>query len=165
MGVGRRVVAVVGSIAVLGLIPMTADPASSETAPSFHPLQPTRVMDTRSGQGGTQFASNETRYLQIAGVGGVPADAVAVALNVTVIGPTAPGYLTVWPAGSPVPTASNVNFLAGQTVANMVTTGLGPTGGVSIYNLLASAHVIVDVTGWFSAGFHPIRPKIGRAHV
>src|SRR3954447_26728691 len=98
MGVGRRMVALVGSIAVLGVIPMSAAPASSEAAPSFHPIQPTRVMDTRSGQGGPEFGTEETRSLQIAGVGGVPAGAIAVALNVTVTEPTAPGYVTVWPA-------------------------------------------------------------------
>jgi hypothetical protein len=50
----------------------------------------------------------------VAGVDGVPADASAVVANVTVAGPSGPGYLTVFPApttGTPTPpTASNVNF-------------------------------------------------------
>ena len=42
----------------------------------------------------------------------VPADADAVMLNVTAVGPVAAGFLTVFPCGSPRPIASNVNYVA-----------------------------------------------------
>ena len=51
------------------------------------------------------------------GVGGVPLDATAVVLNVTVDGPEGSGFVTVFPCGGLLPLASNVNFVAGQTVA------------------------------------------------
>lgn len=93
-----------------------------------------------------------TLEVQVTGRGGVPASGVgAVALNVTVTAPTASTYLTVWPTGSARPVASNLNVVAGQTRPNMVIAKVGTGGKVSIYNATGTAHVIVDVLGWFPA--------------
>jgi hypothetical protein len=132
---------------------------------SFTGLTPARLMDSRAGAptidsrfaGGSQVAEAETYNLAIAGRGGVPAGAGAVALNVTVANPNRPGYLTIHPQGAVRPTASNLNFVAGQTVANMVLVPLGGSGQISIHLtdgqpnefLDAEADVIVDVLGWF----------------
>jgi hypothetical protein len=92
-----------------------------------------------------------TRSLQVTGVGGVPASGVsAVALNVTVTNPTAPSFLTVWPAGATQPTASNLNFVGGQTVPNRVIVKVGTGGMVNLFNFLGSVDVVVDVNGWFT---------------
>ncbi len=56
------------------------------------------------------------------GRGGVPVDAVGVTMNVTVVEPDTPGYVTVWPCGDDQPTASNLNYAGGQTVPNAVVT-------------------------------------------
>jgi hypothetical protein len=85
----------------------------------------------------------------VAGRGGVSAGPQAVALNVTVTGPTAGSYLTVWPSGEPQPYASSVNMAPGQTVPNMVMTRVGTNGMVSIYNNAGSTDIIVDVLGCF----------------
>jgi hypothetical protein len=71
---------------------------------------------------------------------------------VTVTNPTVAGYVTVWPAGQPIPTASNLNFVPGQTVPNMVVVPLGANGQVSIFVNGGTADVIVDVLGWFPTG-------------
>ena len=87
--------------------------------------------------------------MAVAGVGGVPAGpASAVALNVTIVNPTAPTYLTVWPSGQPQPASSNVNAVVG-TVANMVTVGLGADGALAVSNYAGSADILIDVAGWF----------------
>src|SRR5207245_2703186 len=79
--------------------------------------------------------SGQSIDVQVTGVGGVPATGVAAAiLNVTVTQPTANGYLTVYPAGSGRPLASNLNFVAGQTVPNLVEVALGTGGKVSAFN-------------------------------
>ena len=83
---------------------------------------------------------------------------MAVAVNVTVTEPTSSGYVTVWPAGAAMPTASNVNFVAGQTIANMVTVGLGTGGQIDLFNYAGDSSVLVDVTGWYTSGFTPIVP-------
>ncbi len=75
-------------------------------------------------------------------------DAAAVTLNVTSTGSLAAGFVTVYPCGAPRPNTSNLNFAAGMTVANSVTTGVGAGGAVCIYNS-APTHVIVDVGGYF----------------
>jgi endonuclease YncB( thermonuclease family) len=83
----------------------------------------------------------------------VPASGVdAVAINVTVTNPTLPSYLTVWPTGTPQPTAANLNFVPGQTVPNMIIAKVGANGRISIFNFHGSTDVIVDVLGWFPAG-------------
>ena len=74
------------------------------------------------------------RNTQIAGRGSVPANATAVIANVTAVDPTAWGFLSVWPAGAAQPVASNLNFLAGQTVPNLVMMKLGAGGAISIAN-------------------------------
>jgi hypothetical protein len=91
--------------------------------------------------------------LQVSGRGGVPSTGVsAVVMNVAVTGTTAMSFLTVFPAGDALPVAANVNFVAGQTVSNLVTAKVGANGQVSIYNGYGSAHVIADVAGWYDNG-------------
>ena len=73
----------------------------------------------------------------------------AVAFNVTVVEPTAGGYLAVYPAGGPQPYVSNLNFVANQTVPNSVIAGIGAGGQIAIYNPAGTVHVLVDAAGWF----------------
>lgn len=84
-------------------------------------------------------------------MGGVPASGVlAVVLNVTVTQPTRGGFLTVFPSGTTRPLASNLNYTAGQTVANLVMATVGADGKVGVYNNSGPSHVILDAAGWYS---------------
>src|SRR5450759_2504999 len=101
------------------------------TPGGFTSLAPYRLLDTRSGQGALRgaVAPRGTVSLQVAGCGGVPASGVAaVALNVTVAEPTASGYVTVYGGGMTRPTASNLNYVAGQVVPNLVVAPVGAGG-------------------------------------
>ena len=91
--------------------------------------------------------------IPVLGQRGVPATGVSgVALNVTAVNPTGPGYLRVWPCGSPEPTTSTVNFLtAGAIEPNGALVPLDSSGEVCIRTLVAT-DVIVDVAGWFAQG-------------
>jgi hypothetical protein len=73
-----------------------------------------------------------------------------VVLNVTVTGPTAPGFVTAWPDGASRPLASNLNFLPGQTVPNRVIVKTGTGGKVDFYNLTGSSDLVVDVGGYYT---------------
>ena len=128
---------------------------------SFTGLTPARLMDSRPGSptvdGGFantgQVGAGATVGLTVVGRGGVPVSGVgSVVLNVTVTNPSASSFVTVWPAGGGRPNASNLNFVAGQTVPNMVVVPVGVGGQVSIFNYAGSADVVVDVLGWFPAG-------------
>ena len=109
---------------------------------------PTRVLDTRVGTGAPKVKLGPGATLTLA-VPGLPVGVTAVALNVTVTGPTAASYLTVYPGGQPRPTASNLNFAAGQTIANMVLVPVGPGGTVTFYNAAGTVDVVADLVGSF----------------
>jgi hypothetical protein len=126
-------------------------------------VTPTRICDTRAGNpsgltgdaaqcngtdnAGDPLAPDEPLTIDVAGSFGVPTDATAVVLNVTGINPTSGGYVTVYPAGNAAPTASNLNFKADQVVPNLVETGVGVSGQVSI---ISSTHInlAVDLEGY-----------------
>jgi hypothetical protein len=108
------------------------------------PIAPQRIADTRSSSALGQF---ETRTFQVAGLAGIPAGATGVIMNVTAGGPTSDGYLTLWPSGTAKPTASNVNFTAGQDVPNLVMVRLGG-GNVDVFNELGSTEVMLDVVAY-----------------
>lgn len=112
----------------------------------FTPAKPERLLDTR---GGKPLAGGAALSLKIAGVGQVPGDAVGAVVNVTATGGAGVGYLTVYPCGATPPTASNVNFVAGSSVPNLVTAALG-NGQLCVFANVTT-HVIVDMAGWYRA--------------
>ena len=81
----------------------------------------------------------------------MPSNGVAaVVLNLTATDATAPSFVTAYPAGLGRPTASNLNFVAGQTVPNRVVVQLGANGQINLYNLRGSVDLVADVNGWYS---------------
>ena len=100
-----------------------------------------------------------TTQLQVAGRGGVDADAEAVVLNVTVTGAQGAGYVTVFPCGASLPNASNINFVAGVTTPNLVISKIGTGGKVCIFTS-ANIHLIADVSGFYpnGAGYESLVP-------
>ncbi len=133
----------------------TTTAAASPSTGLFHALPPSRLLDTRNGTGGAAapVGSGKSIGLQVTGVGGVPATGVsAVVLNATVTGPTAGGYVTVYPAGTARPTTSTLNFSPGQTIANRVVVRVGQGGMVTLFNFAGNTHLVADVTGWYTDG-------------
>ncbi len=127
------------------------------TGSAYTALTPARVLDTRTT---TQPAAGSTTVLTVTGRGGVPASGVgAVVLSVTAVGPSASGFLTVWPAGLARPTSSNVNYRAGQTSAGLVLARIGSDGKVDLYTW-ARANLVVDVAGWIptTSDYDPLTP-------
>jgi len=124
-------------------------------------LVPARLLDTRTGAktsdgqfaGGGALSAGSTLDLTVSNRGGVPPSGVAaVVLNVTAVTPTGTGFMTVWPAGYLLPTASNLNFVPGQTRPNLVVVAVGNGGNVSLFNSKGSTDVVVDVVGWIAPG-------------
>ncbi len=91
-------------------------------------------------------AGMTTVPIQVAGRGGVAADATAAYLNVTVTHPASSGYVTVFPCTPGMPTASTLNFTAGRTIANAAFTALDAWGRVCI-RTTATIDLVVDVGG------------------
>ncbi len=123
---------------------------------SFYTLPPCRLLDTRNPTGptgGGPLQSGETWTFQAGGGCGIPNSARALSANVTAVGPSSAGYLTLFPTGSP-PATSAINFAAGQTRANnlVLVLSLDSPGLFRITPSLSGAgsvHVLVDVNGWF----------------
>jgi hypothetical protein len=151
-----------------GTTDVVADVEGYVAAPSggtglFNPLPPSRDCDTRTP--GPLVPANQCNSgarppgpvgaapltITVTNLGGVPPTGVsAVVLNVTVTNPTAFSWLTIWPTGASQPTASNLNFVAGQTVPNRVIVPVGNNGQISIANAMRTTDVVVDVGGWYT---------------
>jgi hypothetical protein len=120
---------------------------------TFGSLVPSRLLDTRTGLGAPKaaVAAGGTVHLQVAGIGGAPSSGVsAVVLNVTVTAPTKPGVITVYGDQTTRPGTSNLNFVAGQSVPNLVIAQVGANGKVALHNGSAgTVHLVADVSGWF----------------
>ena len=124
----------------------------------FHPVTLTRVLDTRNGTGtGGVIAPvkpNSALVLKVDGTGPLPASGVvAVTLNLTVTNPTGHGNISAYEDGEDRPMTSNVNFGAGQTVANQVITQVGSNGEIDLYNQgTGTVDLVADVAGYYGAG-------------
>ena len=172
--------------------PSLASNAVTPYAPSpavYHPLTPYRICDTRLGNpsslsgldaqcNGKTLAPGAILGIQVGGTtpaggstAGVPLTltVTSVALTVTVVNPTATGYLTLFPANESVPLASTVNFARGVTVAHFTVLAVSPGGQVAIFNSAGDTNVVVDVEGYYSSAsgssgsggsyFVPLKPS------
>ncbi|MGH7703302.1 MAG: hypothetical protein ACREMO_09425, partial [Gemmatimonadales bacterium] len=119
---------------------------------TYVPLNPSRLLDTRVANGlSGPFAAGVPRTFQVSGLGGVPANAVAVTGNLTVTNQTQPGYIYLGPDPVTTPISSTLNFPLGDNRANGVTLALSPTGSLSATYGAAggSTDLVFDVTGYF----------------
>ena len=134
---------------------------------AFIPITPCRIADTRgngfTGQAGPPALTTTARSFQIAGTVpgipsqcGIPSGASAVSFQFTIVTPNMAGNLVAWPGGT-APTASVLNWSSGETALGNGT--IVPLGGSTISVQLnagaagATAHLVIDVNGYFSAQY------------
>jgi glucose/arabinose dehydrogenase len=131
----------------------TADLQPRSSSNRITPIVPLRLLDTRNGTGAPagRVAARQTTRIQVTGVPGVPVGATAVVLNATTVGPDAGGYVTVFPCGN-VPTVSNLNASAGDTVANLATVALDAQGGVCLTSQ-QSTDLVADLSAVVIPGY------------
>jgi glucose/arabinose dehydrogenase len=125
-----------------------------QSAKNFYTVTPCRVLDTRDPPGpwgSPALAAGSDRAFTIAGRCNIPATARAVAVNLTVTGPTDLGHLVLFALGGIPPTTSAINFRPGQTRANNAIVTLGPAGDIVVRTGMATGSVqfILDVDGYF----------------
>jgi uncharacterized repeat protein (TIGR01451 family) len=121
---------------------------------SFYTLQPCRLLDTRlpdGTHGGPALEANADRVFLLGSRCGIPSTARAVSVNLTVTQPSAQGHLRLYPAGTPLPLVSSVNYVAGQTRANNAVVLLNGLGEIAVRCTQDSgiAHLVLDVNGYF----------------
>lgn len=134
-------------------------------ATTFHPLDPSRILDSRNGTGlSGPFSSRVPRRFQVTGKGGVPIGAIAVTGTLTTTASTASGYLSIGPVFTGSPTFSNLNFPTMDDRANNVAVALDANGMLSVvYVGSGLTQAVFDVTGYFTADdtgatFFPLDP-------
>jgi hypothetical protein len=122
---------------------------------------PHRVLDTRAGSGVPgltgPFTTGHHRVIQIAGVAGLPSSGiVAVTGNLTVVTPSAKGYVSLGRDPTDAPTSSTINFPAGDVRANNVVVPVNANGTLSAVYIAsgsstATVDLILDISGYFTA--------------
>ena len=131
-------------------------PTALAQAGLFRPVNPTRLLDTREPNA-TRFGAlgaGDQVDLNVGGLAGLPADATAAALKVTVTESAASGFWTVFPTGTTRPVVSNLNVVgAGGTIANQVITTL--SGGRTTIFSQTGGHLVIDLVGWFTGPSEP----------
>jgi hypothetical protein len=141
-----------------GLFSVSQQPTGNSTLGEhslFHSFSPQRLLDTRNGTGQvTKGAVPAGGTLALAVAGAIqitPSFLTAAVLNVTVTGSTTGGHLAVYPEGADLPSTSNLNWTAGETISNLVTVPVGPDGDVDLTNQSSGGtQVIADLQGYYS---------------
>ena len=106
-----------------------------------------RFLDTRVGTGAPKGAVGPGKSITVQTYASDP-----VAINLTVTGATGAGYLTAYASGGPRPTVSNLNFVAGQTVANLAIVPAGSDGNIVLFNgSSGTVQIIGDYGGSYPA--------------
>jgi hypothetical protein len=138
--------------------------AGTGTAGSFHPINPARVYDSRLAAYAPNnglMAPNTNRVISVKdgrdasgaviAADVVPAGATAVAINVTVAGPTGPNFLSVVPGDAASFTASTINWPGGFDAANGTIVKVDTSRQLKAFcgDQSGSTHVIIDVTGYY----------------
>ncbi len=129
------------------LVDVTGSYSADPSALRFHPQAPTRIYDSRIHGG--RWHTGETRAIA------VPPNATAVAVNVTITDAVAAGFVTVFPCQSTLPLVSNINYVAGQVVANLVESGVS-NGTICVHSQVRT-HIVIDLEGTFDTASDGLR--------
>ena len=139
-------------------------------------VEPCRVFDTRTGTGAgscagsvpvtrAPVAAGNFLQVKVTGVGGVPANATAVVVNLTAVGATTPTFVTAYPAGQVRPTVSNLNVNNASAVPNLAIVPVGLDGYIDLYNASGAVNLLGDISGYFVPGTDAAHMTVGSCRV
>lgn len=160
---GKRALLIAAALIASVVAVVTHGPDDSVDAadPSLVAVSPARVLETRSGpgnmtidglsQGVGRVAAGSDTPVMIRQRGGVSSTAAAVVANIAVINPSGPGFITIYPCGTPRPIAASANFAGSDVRAKFVLSQIATDGTICIYSS-AETHLALDVSGYLPAG-------------
>ena len=133
---------------------------------TFVGIVPCRMADTREltfppGYGPPALPAGIPRNFVLTGRCGIPAEALTVSANVTVVDPTGRGFLLIRPTDGPNVIVSTLNFIPGQTVANGAAIPLGTGGRATFLAGVTGTELIIDVNGYYVEGSGGVRTVNG----
>jgi hypothetical protein len=121
----------------------------------YVPIEPTRMLDTRIGNGlSGKIVANTPRTFPVGGRGRVPTDIAAVSGNVTVVNETSSWAVFIGPDPVALPLSSSLNFSKGDVKANGLTVAVSGSGTLSVTYMAGAGNttdLVLDVTGYFQA--------------
>ena len=141
--------------------PIAAAPTPTPAPAGFTPVTTERLLDTRTGPDPTPVGRDCVIAVDLHEVAAVPADATAVALNLTAVDAAGRGFVTAYPCGTTAPLASNLNPRLGDPAANLVVAPLDGSHAVCLFTSVAT-HLVVDLIGWFGPAGLPFHPDTGQ---
>jgi RHS repeat-associated protein len=166
---GAQQLAVALVLGLVGILLPALPAAAADAGPTgYQPIVPARIFETRAAQptidgrfaGSGKIDAGQSRSFDVLGRGGIPISGVgSVVFELTAVRPSAPTALTVFPAGTPRPSAPSIST-GTVTITNTVVTPLGTGSQVTVFNAAGSVDAVVDVVGWFpgDAALTPISP-------
>jgi len=113
----------------------------------FNSIAPVRVSDSRNDPGRARVPAGAIRTIELDDL--VPSNTTAIVANLTVTEPAAAGFITAFPCGTTAPTASNLNFRAGEARAVAIIVGVDDASRLCLRSNV-DHHVIVDISGYYS---------------
>lgn len=139
---------------------------TSGPAPAFTAISPCRLIDTRPGDvnvgpRSTPLQEAEEVNVKVHGANGrcsIPASATAITANVVAVGPSAPSFLSIWPADTSNPGTSSLNYVAGQApTPNTISVALSAAGSITLFNRFGTVDVVIDISGYYADHTHDDR--------
>lgn len=144
------------ALCAAAVILVSSAPAFAQTASQYFPITPCRIFDSRFDGPMTPLTGGVDPGAQVTvkTTCGIPSDASALAYNVTVVLPSGPGFLTLYPSDASLPTVSSINFQAGDVRGNGGVIPLAAaTPDLNMYLATnpqgGTSHVVLDATGYF----------------
>ncbi len=126
---------------------------SMPSSSAIQAVTPARLLDTRSGHGGTVGAvgNGQLVRMRVAGYAGVPNNAAGATINIVAVGGGGFGYVTAWPCDRPEPVASTINLWPGMTRSNQATLSMSQSGEVCLRTVTSGSsgvNLVVDAVGY-----------------
>jgi surface protein len=149
-GVRRPLVSLLIVALVVSMLAAFALEAVADAESSFVEVPAVRVLDTREGVGSPQapLGARESREVQVAGVGGLPEDLIAVLVEVTASDAAAGGGVTIWPAGQDRPKEATLRPHPRRAVSVETSVEVGEAGGIVVFNQARTVQLAIDVVGY-----------------
>jgi hypothetical protein len=120
---------------------------------------PVRLLDARTSPGTAlvtrgPLAANEVYDFTVAGLGGsgIPSNAQGLIGNVTILGPSGAGNLSLFPSGGAIPSVASMTFgTPGLFLANGVNVAIGSGGAINIQNQSSgTTPLVLDAVAYVS---------------
>lgn len=127
-------------------------PAPPEQGGRYTALAPTRVLDTRTGVGGT--TGPVSGGLDLVLPSSVPPDTAGVVLSVSAVAPSGPGWVRA-SAGADAPATTALNYASSAGASGLVVSRTDAARTLRLSVQGAPTHLVADLVGYYDTSDGP----------